>query len=1081
MKKTCKKILALFGCLAMLAAMFVAPASAESESIVIKCIDQKSAQTDTNFLSPGIAWNYKAGGGDFGTKILTTDATVVATANFKVIVPENGWYDMEFIIASWSTKSQNAATFSKLNYWIDDGEAKLFADETINAGAPTLETLSTTPLGSDIAKQEDGSEEYTQSKLLEPVYLTAGEHTINFQTAGLHEAGLAVKVGFYSITLTPFDASGIDNQTLHAGDYSKLVKIAEDGTLGTYSCPTKVNTVNGGKYIHLSMAKDTDNAGGYKIEVPFNIYEKGAYQINLEMATYGRDTDSDKWNSPVKLKVDDGEYFTVKTFSTTAEPDVTATVVNTDFTAKYNTGGDTVNKRIADYQLVEPMILSEGEHTFSFWVYSPRITSATQFVFEFGDIGIKRMTDFSAYDSQTIHAGNYPNLELSNSGVSAGTYTTTTYANSENGGKFIHLAASGDAQGSADGFKVKVPFKVYTDGLYNINLDMLANSRPVENHGWNSPVKIKIDDNDYFRAKTYTTTDDVTVTATVVNTALAEKYSADSEKARWVEYALNPVELTAGEHTLTFWVYDKAPKQGNDWHVFGLGEINIDLIKDLSALNNITIHGGNYPCFEMRNEAGDISYVAGTTYLNVAGDGTMVSFSSKPSVTGAYDGYRVNIPFTVYNDGAYDIDLDMFAYSIYNSGDVYKWASKPMVKIDDGDYFWLKAFATTDNPHITATVLDYDLTDKYNYDDNTADEKYWAEYALNTTELTAGSHTLTIWLPEQAANQSEHDLFVLGIGEINIAPASDDATVTIEGESLIIEKISSTVAGDKYSGGRYLEVTDAGYVLKEFYIPETGSYTLQTVATDNASYIIDGTGINFGDGVDVSGTVAAGWNKYSSEVITLEKGTHTLMFNATGACALDYIRISQPLAITDIDVSDIDILSVGDSAELDVVNQDGVAVSAYDVDTMCYESSNEDVVEVDAYGNLTAVGMGKATVTVGVLVSGETITASTDVIVVGDSNLYVSDTTVSGNDVSVTLASAGNASASVVVVGVYSVENEITKLTDVKTIDFASLSANESDTQTVTMSVIGNNDNVMVFVFDGMDTMNPLWIKTIAK
>ena len=63
-------------------------------------------------------------------------------------------------------------------------------------------------------------------------------------------------------------------------------------------------------------------------------------------------------------------------------------------------------------------------------------------------------------------------------------------------------------------------------------------SIPIERSRWASPVKLKIDDGDYFRVKAFSTTDEPDVTATVIDSDLKDKYSADSEKARWVEYAL---------------------------------------------------------------------------------------------------------------------------------------------------------------------------------------------------------------------------------------------------------------------------------------------------------------------------------------------------------------------------------------------------------------------------------------------------------------------------------------------------------------------------------------------------------------
>ena len=192
----------------------------------------------------------------------------------------------------------------------------------------------------------------------------------------------------------------------------------------------------------------------------------------------------------------------------------------------------------------------------------------------------------------TIHAGDYPNLEIVNSAGEKGYYNTTVYQNSENGGKFIHLAADESDRGSVEGFKVIIPFEVDAYGRYDITLDMCSQSSYPPTYRWASPVRLKIDDGEYFRVKAYSTTGDLNITAKVLNSNLSAKYSADSEKARWVEYLLDPKELSAGTHTLTFWVYDKPPLQGKDWFVFGLGEINI---KKTSSGADIIIEGEDLP------------------------------------------------------------------------------------------------------------------------------------------------------------------------------------------------------------------------------------------------------------------------------------------------------------------------------------------------------------------------------------------------------------------------------------------------------------------------------------------------------
>ena len=175
MKKMKEKIVALCSVVAILASVFVAPCASAAEgtvdSISIRCLDQRAS---LNPIFEGWPINGAAYGGAMGKKIANADNTQIINASFKFNITQAGWYDATFIIASQSSTEYAAYNFSKINYWFDSETPAWLSDATINPTSPTVDTLNKDPLST--------SGNYAQTKLLEPVYFGAGEHTINFET-----------------------------------------------------------------------------------------------------------------------------------------------------------------------------------------------------------------------------------------------------------------------------------------------------------------------------------------------------------------------------------------------------------------------------------------------------------------------------------------------------------------------------------------------------------------------------------------------------------------------------------------------------------------------------------------------------------------------------------------------------------------------------------------------------------------------------------------------------------------------------------------------------------------------------------
>lgn len=288
-----------------------------------------------------------------------------------------------------------------------------------------------------------------------------------------------------------------------------------------------------------------------------------------------------------------------------------------------------------------------------------------------------------------------------------------------------------------------------------------------------------------------------------------------------------------------------------------------------------------------------------------------------------------------------------------------------------------------------------------------------------------------------------------------------------------------------YSNGQYLSAIDDIVISKKFSVPETGSYKLQAFATSTIDYSIDGNVLSFEKTEDLSSLISDGWEKYVTESITLQKGVHQLEIKTgaeTIAYKLDCIDIFCKVDVTDIGISDVAPLTVGESADFVIKNQDDKIISVNNFDSVSYESSNENIIKINGLGRTEIINPGEATITVRGTARGQNLTDSTRIVVAGKSGLYLKKTAVNGNNVSVTLGTIIDASASKAFVGVCRMENGVaTSFTDVKFIDFAAMSAGKTKTETVSMSSISDGDMVVVSVFDGTDILKHLWGKSITE
>jgi len=806
--------------------------------------------------------------------------------------------------------------------------------------------------------------------------------------------------------------------TIHAGDYPNLEVVNAAGETGYYNTTVYQNDVNGGKFIHLAADEsDRGSVEGFKVIVPFEVSKDGRYNINMDMCSLSMHPATYKWNSPVKLKIDDGEYFRVKAFSTTSDPNITATVLNTNLSGKYS--ADSEKARWAEYAL-DPKELTAGAHTLTFWVYDkPPLQGKDWFVFGLGDINISPTTE----SSDIIVEGEDLLTETGSSAVAGEGFSN---------GNYLNVTADRT---------VRKEFYVPEDGYYRLNAiatDVAAYS----------------------------------VDGTTVSFKTTEEIS---ELDGWKKYIGKIVELKKGVHHLeiTTNMASTAAK------VYKLDYVTFTSETDLSDLYDVTIHAGDYPNLETVDAEGNKGIFTTTVFSNSENGGKFIHLAADESDKGSVEGFKVIVPFKAYGTGVYDISVDMCSHTrLLNSE---RWNSPVKLKVDDGEYVRIKAFSTEDDANVTAEVLNADLAEKYSAD---SEKARWAKYTLEPMELTEGEHTLTFWVYDKPSLQSK-DWFVFGLGEINITRSPDDASIVIEGEDLLIENASNAVVENGYSNGQYMNATDDIIIRKKFSVPETGSYKLQAFATSTIDYSIDGNILSFEKTEDLSNLISDGWEKYVTESITLQKGVHQLEIKTgaeTIAYKLDCIDIFCKVDITEIELSDIDVLAIGESADLIVKNQDGKIISINNFDSVSYESSNENIIKINGLGRTEIINPGEATITIKGTANGKNLTDSTKVIIAGKSGLYLKKTTVNGNDVSVTVGSFTDAPVSKAFIGVCKVKDGITtSFTDVKFIEFATMSAGKTKTETVSMSSISDGDLVVVSVFDGTDILKHLWGKSITE
>lgn len=535
MKNLCRKISAICGCIAMLVSMAVAPVSAETvDNILINCIDQHSGDNAYLQANWGI-W------GAIGMKYSGDNIDKVVTASFDFTVEKEGWYDATFIIASYSSNRYAARNQSKVNFWFDNEEPKWLSDSSVNSESPTVETLNYDPLSS--------SENFQETNLLEEVYLDAGPHTINFASADLNRHG-EVGAGFYSIELNYVDVEHIEVLCIDQKNngYNGVLTETWDGGIGRNNYPTAFNA---------GFTAEVKKPGWYNVEF---ITQAAVTAAHIPQC-----------RSKVDWRLDGGEWKNFADASMSDNP-----------TLKTITISFATPSEFSKTQLLDYVYLDEGEHLFEFTTTSTKV----KFPAEGYRMGFYSITldyvDTSSMNDFTLHGGDYPNVTFYDTdGVLRTFAAETNRTNLVDGGKIALIYKNGNdvkvdgvSYATESGFTFTIPFKVYDEDYYDINIKMASSARlPTANYGWVSPAYVGIDGAQPKWVKAYATDSLPEVTGTVVNTYTNATYNF--EPAQWQELALTPVKLAPGSHTLRIEIPEQAPNQSNPMFIFAMDSIHI--------------------------------------------------------------------------------------------------------------------------------------------------------------------------------------------------------------------------------------------------------------------------------------------------------------------------------------------------------------------------------------------------------------------------------------------------------------------------------------------------------------------------
>ena len=614
-----------------------------------------------------------------------------------------------------------------------------------------------------------------------------------------------------------------------------------------------------------------------------------------------------------------------------------------------------------------------------------------------------------------------------------------------------------------------VVFEVNETGMYNIRMKVCAYVGDRSTYGlqqlyYTSPFKIQIDDGDALPLSKYS--------GTIVHESIEALnnvwYSTIKLSA--------PVEFTEGEtHSIKFITDGKGTNASSRF-------LAIDYI-DFIAQSDDTYFKGE-------------EYLPKTTANSEFTDGEAGWIDSIK--------YDVSYDLSFYVPEAEDYKIRMIAAGEFSS----QWYSPILISIDGSEPVEITS--------ANSAIKGYTVAN-------------WAEVVINGTHhYDAGYHTITLTTDGPGNNQITNGSEVRAMGLDYLTLESPDVVLKVEGENVMAKK----AANENCSGGYYGEYNKEGTQDAEenwtsypvsaacsFYVGEAGYYDVQLIVggqikpNDQAAFLSPIT-MRVGDD-DTNGFVlkSAGENKtvtelewagannqfgkYSVDQLQyFNKGYVTIYVEALTPAVfqskknvvmwLDYVELV-PYTIPDsasLEVNDVVELNGFETAVLK--DGDGNVISDSTADVITFSSSDTDILDVDANGNVYAVGLGDANITACIKIisriDGSEInltTAPVNVKVMNTNGLYVDSYERNGENISVTYkATEAIEEGATIVIAAYS-EGRSIKIYAAKTV--SSISADDSIAFDTTLAGVSSSDTVCSFIWDGLNSMKPLYGKSIIK
>lgn len=747
---------------------------------------------------------------------------------------------------------------------------------------------------------------------------TIGSHTITFKA---DTAGKWCAIGDIVIT-----SVGNERPTDIDPDVPTTIKGATYN--GEWSSGTGVVSLGG------SAAKAE---GGYVLAMPLNVETAGTYRLAFEALM--NETTATYWLSNVKFKVNDGTY------------EKLLTTTNIELVKSQTTGKNVTWTVVAlsKYSLKNTLELNEGSNTIYFMVDEER-TSGTGCFAAIGDVTV---TPTSYVPPATVSASAVTTIP-------GGTYIGDWYQ----GTNMTMINQIPYEEGKQ--FVLEVPLNVEESGEYSLTFEGLMSL--ITTNDWRSNVNFKVDNGSYEKLLTSTNCTDIGA-------------SADGKflhaTLRTIKYK-NALNLTAGNHSLYFMV--DAQRENNGGYLAAIGDITITPInrpETVSATEATVIKGGTFT-------------VGAQTTTDTNGNTLVGSTGAKSSVTVKLDveksGYYKLSFGGAFNDTLSEYHLSKMRFAIDNGRD------NADSEVDRTDYLLNGKNVTATTPDSAGTVWGNSVKN-YTYN----------EYV----KLTEGEHDLYFVVDDVREHKDGGYMAVLG--DITLEPMSDivlNAATSAVIDGYAKSGSNGTIHANGSTGSQAefeFEIFEDGWyqinaeLMADMTDTEAGTSPINFKLDEAAAYKL--TSENTSDKCDL-GFGVENWGNYHSynigAPVELAKGTHKITFTASepvtsdNAAVITGIRNVSIKNAENIGIESVEITLPETDVEFNpeeniigsaTIASDGEAVDFDAFTSYSYESSNTDVAVIDAYGEITLTGSGKATITFKASVMGNELSASADLYV----------------------------------------------------------------------------------------------------